>query len=201
MCFILLVEAMVLKKLLRVSKIAVLAFAINLLPRAVLASPLKTGDAAPAVKLKTHEGETFSLEERKGKSWTILYFYPKAGTPGCTKQACAFRDAADDIKKQNAEVFGISTDSVEKQAAFHKEHKLTFKLLADSDGQVSESFGVKIPVVNIAKRWTFIVDPNLKIRHVNDKVDPLLDAKNVISILKELQSDASAKKTGEKEKK
>lgn len=165
------------------------------------ASDLKVGATSPQVQLKTHEGETFSLAERKGKSWTILYFYPKAGTPGCTKQACAFRDAADDIKKQNAEVFGISTDTVAKQAAFHKEHNLKFKLLSDTDGKVLEAFGVRIPVLNVAKRWTFIIDPELKIRHINDQVDPLLDAKNVIATLKTLQSETDSKSSPEKGKK
>ena len=165
------------------------------------ASDLKTGDMAPAVSLKNHEGYSFSLQERKGKGWTILYFYPKAGTPGCTKQACAFRDAADDIKKQNAEVFGVSTDTVEKQSAFHKEHKLSFQLLADPDGKAADAYGVKIPVVKLAKRWTFIIDPELKIRHINDKVDPLLDAKQMIAVLKSLQEKAEPKADSEKEKK
>jgi peroxiredoxin Q/BCP len=173
----------------------------SLIPTNAAASDLKVGDPAPAVQLKTHEGAAFSLQERKGKGWTILYFYPKAGTPGCTKQACAFRDAADDIKKQNAEVFGVSTDTVEKQAAFHKEHKLTFKLLADADGKVAEAYGIKIPVVKIAKRWTFIIDPELKIRHINDKVDPLLDAKQMIAVLKTMQGGAEASKATDKDKK
>lgn len=172
-----------------------------LLPEESFASDLKLGDVAPAVNLKNHEGNSFSLQERKGKGWTILYFYPKAGTPGCTKQACAFRDAADDIKKQNAEVFGVSTDTVEKQSAFHKEHKLSFQLLADSDGKAADAYGVKIPIVKLAKRWTFIIDPELKIRHINDKVDPLLDAKQMIAVLKSLQEKAEPKADVEKEKK
>ena len=168
---------------------------------AVASTALKVGDAAPEVELKTHEGENFSLQSRKGKGWTILYFYPKAGTPGCTKQACAFRDAADQIKKQNAEVFGVSTDTVEKLAAFQKEHKLTFTLLADPDAKVTQAYGVKLPVVKLAKRWTFVIDPELKVRHINDKVDPLLDAKQVIATLQSLQEKPGAENLGEKKKK
>lgn len=162
---------------------------------ALIASPeafaksLKVGDLAPAVQLKNQNGETFSLQANKGKSWTILYFYPKAGTPGCTKQACAFRDAADKIRAKNTEVYGVSTDSVEKLAAFHKEHNLTFPLLSDSDAKVTEKFGVKFPVVKIAKRWTFIIDPELRVRHINDKVDPLLDAKQMIEVVEKLQGE------------
>jgi len=168
---------------------------------AFAATALKVGDAAPEVELKTNEGAPFSLQSRKGKGWTILYFYPKAGTPGCTKQACAFRDAADQIKKQNAEVFGVSTDTVEKLAAFQKEHKLTFTLLSDPDAKVTQAFGVKLPVVKLAKRWTFVIDPELKIRHVNDKVDPLLDAKQVIETLQTLQGKTSSDDLSEKKKK
>ncbi|MEY2987171.1 MAG: hypothetical protein RJB13_692 [Pseudomonadota bacterium] len=165
---------------------AVAAFSIVSLP--ATAKPLKVGDQAPSVQLKNQNGETFSLQSNKGKSWTILYFYPKAGTPGCTKQACAFRDAADKIREKNTQVYGVSTDSVEKLAAFHKEHNLTFPLLSDSDASVTEKFGVKFPVVKIAKRWTFIIDPELKIRHINDKVDPLLDAKQMIEVVEKLQN-------------
>lgn len=154
----------------------------------------KVGDTAPAFTLIQHDGQSFSLESRKGKGWTILYFYPKAGTPGCTKQACAFRDAADKIRQQGAEIFGISTDTVDKQATFHKEHRLSFALLADPDAKVTDAYGLKIPVVKMAKRWTFILDPELKIRNIDTKVDPLLDAKNVSETLKNLSAKADDKK-------
>jgi peroxiredoxin Q/BCP len=153
------------------------------------AKSLKIGDVAPAVQLKNQNGEIFTLQTQKGKRWTILYFYPKAGTPGCTKQACAFRDAADKIRASGAEVYGVSTDSVEKLAAFHKEHRLTFPLLSDVDAKVTESFGVKFPIVKIAKRWTFIIDPKLKIRHINDNVDPLLDAKQMLAVIENLKKE------------
>ncbi|NBW83089.1 peroxiredoxin, partial [bacterium] len=148
----------------------------------------------PVLTLTTHEGQLFSLESRKGKGWTIFYFYPKAGTPGCTKQACAFRDAADNLRKQGAEIYGISTDSVDKLASFHKEHNLKFTLLSDPDAKATDAFGVKIPVVKIAKRWTFLIDPELKIRNIDDKVDPLLDARNVGDMLKKLSTNAELKK-------
>jgi peroxiredoxin Q/BCP len=158
------------------------------------AAELKVGDTAPAVNLTTHEGQSFSLESRKGKGWTILYFYPKAGTPGCTKQACAFRDAAENLRKQGAEIYGISTDSVEKLASFHKEHNLKFTLLSDADAKATDAYGVKIPVVKIAKRWTFLIDPDLKVRNIDDKVDPLLDARNVGELLKKLSAKTEIKK-------
>ncbi|MEY3903879.1 MAG: hypothetical protein RL189_3185 [Pseudomonadota bacterium] len=159
------------------------------------AAELKVGDSAPPFTLTAHDGSSFSLESRKGKGWTILFFYPKAGTPGCTKQACAFRDSADNLRKQGAEIYGISTDTVEKQASFHKEHKLQFPLLADPDAKVTDSYGLKIPVVKMAKRWTFILDPELKIRNIDTKVDPLLDAKNVGETLKKLGAKGEPEKT------
>lgn len=159
-----------------------------------LAAELKVGDSAPQFSLTDHNGQSFSLESRKGKGWTILYFYPKAGTPGCTKQACAFRDAADNLRKLGAEIYGISTDTVDKQASFHKEHNLTFPLLADPDAKVTDAYGLKIPVIKMAKRWTFIVDPDLKIRNIDTKVDPLLDAKNVGETLKKLGAKPEIKK-------
>lgn len=167
-----------------------------LLPAAVLslclqsgahATPLQVGQPAPTFQLKAQDGSEAKLDDRKGKGWTVLYFYPKAGTPGCTTQACAFRDAIKAITDQNAAVYGVSTDSVEDLLAFHQKYKLNFTLLSDPDAAVTEAYGVKLPVLKMAKRWTFILDPNLVIRHINDQVDPALDAKQVADTLKRLQ--------------
>lgn len=152
------------------------------------ADALKPGQPAPLFQLPAHDGSLTSLAARQGKGWTILYFYPKAGTPGCTTQACAFRDAIQSIRKLNAEVYGISTDTVKDLAAFHQQHKLSFALLSDEDAKITEAYGVKMPVLNLAKRWTFIVDPNLVIRRIDDDVDPALDAKKVAEALQQLQA-------------
>lgn len=152
------------------------------------AEPLAVGRAAPLFRLTAHDGSQVDLATRRDKGWTVLYFYPKAGTPGCTTQACAFRDSIKLIREQNAEVYGVSTDSVEDLLAFHQQHKLTFSLLADDDGKVSDAYGVKIPLLNVAKRWTFIIDPKLVIRRIDDDVDPALDAKHVADALKQLQA-------------
>lgn len=136
---------------------------------------LKVGDAAPNFTTKTHTGQPFDLQSRAGK-WTILYFYPKADTPGCTKQACAFRDSLKKITALGAEVFGISADTVEAQAAFHKKYNLNFTLLADANGEVVDRYGSKMPVVKLSKRWTYIIDPQLKIRVIEKDVDPVMDA-------------------------
>lgn len=150
------------------------------------AADLKVGDAAPLFKTKTHDGKDFDLSERKG-SWTVLYFYPKAETPGCTKQACAFRDHIEKIRKLGGDVFGISTDTVDAQGKFHENHKLNFVLLADADASVTGKYGSKMPVLKVAKRWTYIVDPELKIRAIDKDVDPVMDALNVAKTIEGMQ--------------
>ncbi len=153
----------------------------------VAANELGVGQRAPEVRLQTQEGVEFNLASRRGQGWTVLYFYPKAGTPGCTTQACAFRDAIEAIRQLNAEVYGVSTDSVDDLREFHRKHKLTFTLLSDPDALVSEAYGVKMPLIDLAKRWTFIIDPALQVRRIDDDVDPALDAQRVAEWLKTLQ--------------
>src|SRR5687767_11340699 len=82
------------------------------------------GKAAPTFKLKTQDGKDWDLASRKGKGWTVLYFYPKADSPGCTTQACAFRDTIKKIQERNAELVGISADEATTQKDFHKKHSL-----------------------------------------------------------------------------
>lgn len=150
---------------------------------AALAAPAKIGQLAPDFQLTAQDGSQISLASRKDKGWTVLYFYPKAGTPGCSAQACAFRDAIQAIRRQNAEVYGISTDSVKELQEFHQKHKLGFTLLSDPDAKTTEAYGVKMPLLTMAKRWTFIIDSNQVIRQVDDDVDPALDAKRVTDSL------------------
>ncbi|MEQ1877589.1 MAG: peroxiredoxin [Bdellovibrionia bacterium] len=154
------------------------------------AAELKVGDDAPKFQIKTHEGKDFSLEDRKGH-WTILYFYPKAETPGCTKQACAFRDAINKVKELNAEVYGISTDSVEEIKKFHEHHGLKFTLLADPELKAVEPYGAKKFALKMANRWTFIVGPDMKIKYIDQKVDPVMDVERTTKTIKELQAKSA----------
>ncbi len=147
---------------------------------------LKINDPAPLFAAKTQEGKDFSLQSRKGQ-WTVLYFYPKAGTPGCTKQACAFRDSIEKIRARGADVFGISADTVEEQAAFHKKHNLSFTLLADPEDKIINTYGTKVAMLKMSKRWTFVIDPDLKIKLIEKDVDPVIDSEKMaekISLLK-----------------
>ncbi|MGE0764249.1 MAG: peroxiredoxin [Bdellovibrionales bacterium] len=151
-----------------------------------LAVDLKINDEAPAFTTQTHEGQPFDLKSRKGQ-WTVLYFYPKADTPGCTKQACTFRDHIEKIRVQGADVFGVSSDSVEAQAAFHKKNHLNFTLLADPKGDIVNLYGTKMPIVKISKRWTFVLDPDLKIRQILKDVDPVKDSVRIADLISSLK--------------
>lgn len=149
---------------------------------------LKVNDNAPLFSLLKHDGKTFDLSSRKGiAQWTVLYFYPKAGTPGCTKQACAFRDGLDKIKALGASVYGISADTVEDQMKFYQEHKLNFDLLADPEGKVVTMYGASMAGTKFSKRWTFILDPDLKIRDIMKDVDPVMDSTRVAQVIADLQ--------------
>ena len=146
---------------------------------------LTVGNPAPKFEVKTQTGETFRMDSRKGK-WSVFYFYPKDDTPGCTKQACAFRDSIEVIRKLGAEIYGVSKDTVESHQKFVEKYKLNFPILADADGKVIEAFGVK-GLLGMAKRQTFIVDPNLNVAYVMKNVDPVTNAQDVADTLKELQ--------------
>jgi peroxiredoxin Q/BCP len=155
----------------------------------VHAEPLQVGQIAPGFQLQSQDGHQIRLADRQNQGWTVLYFYPKADTPGCTKQACAFRDSIKLIRDQNAEVYGVSTDEISSLQAFQQKYKLNFTLLSDPDATVTEAYGVKMPMVKYAKRWTFIIDPSLVIRKIDNDVDPALDAQRVADSLKQLQAN------------
>ncbi len=148
--------------------------------------PPKAGDSAPALQGPLEDGARFDLGARRGE-WTVLYFYPKDGTPGCTAQACAFRDATKRIEKLGAKVYGVSRDSVARHKDFIAEHKLGFSLVADEDGAITRAWGVS-GMFGMSKRWTFIVDPALIVRDVQPDVDPALNAQDVAQTLARLQA-------------
>jgi len=160
----------------------------SLIKPALALAEIKVGDQAPLFALKTQDNNDFDLKTRKDL-WTVLYFYPKADTPGCTKQACAFRDNIKKITDQGADVFGISVNSVSSQVEFHKKYHLSFALLADEDGRVARLYGTKMPLLNISKRWTFIIGPDLKIKSIRKNVDPAVDAQAVADELIQLKKD------------
>lgn len=128
----------------------------------------KVGDKAPLVTGKNQHGKTWKLADAIGQRLVILYFYPKDDTPGCTKEACGFRDRMGELEKDNVEVIGVSFDSAESHQQFIEKHKLNFTLLTDMDGKIAESYGVRIPGKNFARRVSFLIGLDGKIAHVTD---------------------------------
>jgi thioredoxin-dependent peroxiredoxin len=114
--------------------------------------------AAPQISALDQDGKSVNLADYYGAGYTLVYFYPKADTPGCTAQACSLRDAYEDLTKAGVKVIGVSTDKVESQKSFAKKYKLLFTLLADPEGKVLEAFGVKkIPLVGLSTRQAFLI--------------------------------------------
>ena len=138
---------------------------------------LKEGSKAPAFTLEDQEGKTVKLADFKGRK-LLVYFYPKADTPGCTTQSCSVRDSKKDLAKLGVDVVGISPDKPSKQAAFDQKYGLGFPLLADEDHAVAEKYGVWGEKVNYGRtymgiiRSSFLIDENAKIEHAWYKVSP-----------------------------
>ena len=152
---------------------------------------LKVGDKAPAFKLKNQVGETISLSELKGKP-VVLYFYPKDDTPGCTKEACNFRDEFPSFGKLKAKIVGISTDSVESHKKFANKYDLPFNLLSDEKKEVVEKYGVWKEKNMYGKKYmgtertTFIIGSDGKIKKIFPKVKVDKHHQEVKEALKEL---------------
>src|SRR6266702_2777253 len=132
------------------------------------AKTLKVGDKAPLVEGKDQNGKDWKLADVVGKKIVLLYFYPKDDTPGCTKEACGFRDQISDLKKDNVEVIGVSFDSPESHQKFISKFSLNFPLLADTDGKIADAYGVRMSGRNMARRVSFLIGLDGKIAHVTD---------------------------------
>ena len=151
------------------------------------AKSLAAGDKAPAIEGKDQDGKTWKLADVIGKKIVLLYFYPRDDTPGCTKQACGLRDRMGDLKKGNVEVIGVSFDSPESHQKFIAKFNLNFPLLADTDGKIADSFGVRMPDKNMARRSSFLIGLDGKIAHatVNPSADTnLSEMKEAVEKLK-----------------
>jgi peroxiredoxin Q/BCP len=125
---------------------------------------LRIGDRAPDFSLPAGDGKTVSLADLRGKV-TVLFFYPKDETPGCTREACEFRDSYETFKDAGAEVIGVSDDSVDSHKSFAQHHRLPMTLLSDRGGAVRTQFGVK-SLFGLPDRVTFVLDRDGTIRHV-----------------------------------
>jgi thioredoxin-dependent peroxiredoxin len=142
--------------------------------------PLAVGTDAPAFTAKDTNGNTVSLSDFAGKT-VVLYFYPKDDTPGCTKQACSFRDAQSQYQGKDIVILGVSADDEVSHQAFTQKYNLNFPLLADTDKSLIKSFDVDGG--GYAKRVTYVIDPSGKITHVDSSVNTTTHASDVLAAL------------------
>jgi peroxiredoxin Q/BCP len=153
----------------------------------------EVGDTAPEVDLPDHSGVIHALADRRGQ-WTVLYFYPKDDTPGCTTEACGFRDSIAGFGSRDAQIWGVSPQGAASKQAFRDKFDLPFPLLIDESHRVAEAYGSWVEKQNYGKtywgtaRTSFIVDPDGRIARVWSKVRPDDHAAEVLAALDELRS-------------
>jgi peroxiredoxin Q/BCP len=131
-----------------------------------MAKGIGVGDQAPDFTLPSQSGEQVRLRDRLGERVVVLYFYPRDETSGCTAEACAFRDSYEQFSEAGADVIGVSSDSVDKHAAFADHHRLPFTLLSDAGGKVRKQYGVPATLGVIPGRVTYVIDTDGIVRHV-----------------------------------
>jgi peroxiredoxin Q/BCP len=126
---------------------------------------VKKGELAPIFKALSTSGNEFNLESRRGKN-TIIYFYPKDFTYGCSKEACSFKDEFQAFRNLEIDVFGVSKDSIESHKKFKSQYNLPFELLSDPHLRVAKLYDAKVPLINMTKRVTYLINRDLKIEAV-----------------------------------
>jgi len=130
-----------------------------------MASPLEPGDKLPTFSLPNHDGETVRSEDLTGRGPFVVYFYPRDDTPGCTVEACAFRDEFEAFTEAGAAVYGVSADTPDQHRTFREKHNLPFTLLSDRDGTLSKAFGVKRSFGILPGRVTWVFDADGVVQH------------------------------------
>jgi peroxiredoxin Q/BCP len=171
--------------------VSLLAATVLLLTGTVaLAEQLRPGEPAPDFELKDQNGQLHSIEDYRGK-WVALYFYPKDDTPGCTTEACEFRDNIFAFKNLDCQVLGVSLDDVESHNKFSEKYGLPFPLLADTEGSAADAYGVKTRMLwfPVAKRQTFLIDPDGNIAKHYEDVNPDTHPQEVLADLEALRAE------------
>ena len=175
--------------------LAVVLVLIVLVPRLLSHSAAPSeGSGAPEFTLPSQDGVSVSLKDYHGK-WVVLYFYPKDQTPGCSREAHNFQADERKYAERNAVVLGVSLDSVDSHKKFCTKEGLNFKLLADTDHKVTDSYGslTNLGVVKFAARHTFLIDPSGKIAKAYTSVDPVKHSAGVLADLDVLQKSDAAR--------
>jgi len=158
-----------------------------------MARGVQIGDKAPDFTLPAQTGEQVRLSELLGERVVVLYFYPKDETSGCTAEACAFRDSYEVFTAAGADVIGVSSDSVDRHAAFADHHKLPFTLVSDDKGQVRKLYGVSSLLGVIPGRVTYVIDRTGTVRHVFSSMTNIgRHVNDALDVVKELQAEQQA---------
>lgn len=147
----------------------------------------KVGEKAPLVEGKDQNGHTWKLANDIGRKIVLLYFYPKDETPGCTKEACGFRDRISELKKDGVQVIGVSFDTEKSHRKFIAKYHLNFPLIADTSGRIADAYGVRMHGKNMAHRVSFLIGLNGRIAHITDSPNAafqLSDMKRAVAKLK-----------------
>jgi peroxiredoxin Q/BCP len=148
---------------------------------------LKIGDIVPNFTAKDSHGEIFESKSVLGRKPLVIYFYPKDNTPGCTTEACSFRDQYEDFKDLGAEVIGISSDSVKSHNKFASKHKLPFILLSDQDKRLRQLFGVRDTLFGLLPgRVTYVIDKNGVVIYIFDSMNAAKHISKALETIKEL---------------
>ena len=154
------------------------------------AEQVGVGEPAPDFELVDQDGQLHSIEDYRGK-WVALYFYPKDGTPGCTTEACEFRDNIFAFRNADCQILGVSLDDEASHKAFSEKHGLPFPLLADTEGFAADAYGVKSRMLGmtIARRQTFLIDPEGNVAKHYGEVNPETHSAEVLADLEALKPD------------
>ncbi len=152
-----------------------------------IADQLAAGQLAPDFELQDQNGQLHSIEDYRGQ-WVALYFYPKDDTPGCTTEACEFRDNIFAFRDLNCQILGVSLDDKISHGEFAEKYSLPFPLLADTEGTASDAYGVKARMygMTVAKRQTFLIDPDGRVAKHYETVDPETHSAELLADLKAL---------------
>ena len=166
---------------------AVFLASLTIVASLLAADMPKVGDKAPLIQGKDQDGKTVKLADLVAKKVVLLYFYPKDDTPGCTKEACGLRDRMTDLEKDNVQVLGVSFDNGESHQKFISKYNLNFPLLADTEGKIADTYGVRMTGKSMARRVSFLIGRDGKIAHITDnpKADVhLAEMKDAVDKLK-----------------
>ena len=158
-----------------------------------MARGIQVGDKAPDFTLPSQSGDPVRLYDRLGDHVVVLYFYPKDETPGCTAEACAFRDSYEAFTDAGAEVIGVSSDSAGSHASFADHHRLPFTLLSDRGGRVRKSYGVPTVLGVVPGRVTYVIDQSGTVRHVFNSMSNIgRHVGDALDVVRRLQAEQAA---------